>query len=371
MNKWLLLASLYAAQFLPVAFFGQTIPIFLRQQGVSLELIGLTSLISLPWMLKVFWSPFVDKYGYTKWGHYKFWIIFMQSLLVIAITLCAFLKVESNFVFLLGVMFLAIVFAATQDIATDALAIGLLKPSERGFGNSIQVAGGYLGSILGGGVALIVLSSWGWKICLLLIALVIFLLMLPVLSYQENVANSRTNHQLSWLRLREFFRQQGTIQWIIVLVVYMMGISIASTISRPLLVDLGMSLKDIGVMNSFASFGGGASGSLAGGFLIKFLGRKQSLIIFGSFMSIASMFWILLIFGLTNLPIIYLAATGLSFTYSMACIPIFTVAMDRSRQDNAGFDYTLQATTIYLGSMVSGTLLCLGGVWLVATLDDF
>jgi hypothetical protein len=44
MNKWLLLASLYVAQFLPLAFFGQTIPIFLRQQGISLKLIGLTSL---------------------------------------------------------------------------------------------------------------------------------------------------------------------------------------------------------------------------------------------------------------------------------------------------------------------------------------
>ena len=126
MNKWLLLASLYAAQFFPVAFFGQTIPIFMRQQGVSLELIGLTSLIGFPWMLKVFCSLFIDQYGYTKWGHYKFWIILMQSLLVIAITLCAFFKVENNFTFLLGGMFLEIAFAATQDIATDALAIELL-----------------------------------------------------------------------------------------------------------------------------------------------------------------------------------------------------------------------------------------------------
>ncbi|NJK58368.1 MAG: hypothetical protein HC939_21510 [Pleurocapsa sp. SU_5_0] len=37
MNKWLLLASLYVAQFLPVAFFGQTIPVFLRQQGVLMK----------------------------------------------------------------------------------------------------------------------------------------------------------------------------------------------------------------------------------------------------------------------------------------------------------------------------------------------
>lgn len=64
--------------------------------------------------------------------------------------------------------------------------------------------------------------------------------------------------------------------------------------------------------------------------------------------------------------------------------------MDRSRQSNAGFDYTLQTTTIYLGSMILGScsgfiarsfgysrafaiaaLLCLGGVWLVAIINDF
>jgi MFS transporter, PAT family, beta-lactamase induction signal transducer AmpG len=389
MNKWLLLASLYVAQFMPVAFFGQTIPVFLRQQGVSLELIGLTSLLSLPWMLKVLWSPLIDRYGWTKWGHYKFWIVLMQSLMGIAIAVCAFLDLETNFNLLIVGMLLAITFAATQDIATDALAIEILKPSERGLGNSIQGAGAYLGGIFGGGVILILLDAWGWNKSLLVMASGVFLLIFPVLFHHENVTSLKTEHQLSWSVLVEFFQQPGMVRWILILVVYMMGITIASTMSLPLLVDLGMSMKDIGVMNGIVSFGGGFVGSILGGFLIKLLGRKSGLIIFGILMAVAIALWTLPTLGFTSLPVLYLVAIGLHFSYSMACIPMFAIAMDYSRRGNAGFDYTLQVTIIFIGSMLAGSfsgfiaracgylgafaiaaLLCLVGVLLVTTLDE-
>ena len=388
MNKWVLLASLYVAQFLPVAFFGQTLPVFLRQQGISLELIGLTSLLSLPWTLKVLWSPLIDRYGWTRWGHYKFWIVLMQSLMGIAIAVCAFLNLETNFTLLLAGMLIAITFAATQDIATDALAIELLKPAERGFGNSIQGAGGYLGAILGGGIILILLDTWGWTRSLLVMALGVFLLIFPVLFHRENVTNPKTDYKLSFSALVGFFRQPGMVRWILILVVYMMGITIASTMSRPLLVDLGMSMTDIGVMNGIVSFGGGFIGSILGGFLVKPLGRKRGLIVFGILMAVAIAIWTLPTLGFASLPVLYLVSTGLHFTYSMACVPMFAIAMDNSRQGNAGFDYTLQVTIIFIGSLLAGSFsgfiaeafgyisafaiascLCILGVLFVTTLD--
>jgi MFS transporter, PAT family, beta-lactamase induction signal transducer AmpG len=39
----------------------------------------------------------------------------------------------------------------------------------------------------------------------------------------------------------------------------------------------------------------------------------------------------------------------------MACIPMFAIAMDHSRHGNAGFDYTLQVTIIFIGSLVAGS----------------
>lgn len=302
-----------------------------------------------------------------------------------------------NFTLLLAGMLIAIAFAATQDIATDALAIELLKPSERGFGNSIQGASGYLGAILGGGIILILLDTWGWTKSLLVMALGVFLLIFPVLFHRENVTSPKTDYKLSFSALAGFFRQPGMLRWISILVVYMMGVTITSTMSRPLLVDLGMSMTDIGLMNGIVSFGGGFIGSILGGFLIRPLGRKRGLIVFGILMAVAIALWILPTLGFTSLPVLYLVSTSLHFTYSMACVPMFAIAMDNSRQGNAGFDYTLQVTIIFIGSLLAGScsgfvagscsgfiaeafgyisafaiasLLCLLGVLLVTTLDE-
>ncbi|MGF1482040.1 MAG: MFS transporter [Cyanophyceae cyanobacterium] len=353
MNKWGILTSLYIAQFLPVAFFGQTLPVFLRQQGVSLEVIGLTSFLSLPWTLKVFWSPVVDRYGWTRWGHYKAWIVAMQSLLVLAIACCAFLNLETNFSLLLGGMLLAITLAATQDIATDALAVGLLAPTERGLGNGIQGAGGYLGSIIGGGVILVLLDIWGWTRSLLAMALTTLVLLIPVLFHREG-ADYQIRQNLGWGVWFNFFRRRGMGRWVIVLLLYMMGVTITSTMFRPLLVDLGLSLAEIGVMNGIVAYIAGLVGSLVSGFLIQSLGRKRSLVIFGILMAMGTAAFILPTIGFDSLPVLYAISAGLHFTYGMALIALYTVMMDYSRLGTAGFDYTLQVTLVFVGSLVAG-----------------
>ena len=50
-KKLMLLGSLYLAQGLPDGFFRQTLPVMLRREGVSLEGIGLATLLMLPWGL--------------------------------------------------------------------------------------------------------------------------------------------------------------------------------------------------------------------------------------------------------------------------------------------------------------------------------
>ncbi|NEO98568.1 MAG: MFS transporter [Symploca sp. SIO2E9] len=354
MKKLGLLASLYIAQFLPVAFFGQTLPVFLRQQGVSLEAIGLTSFLSLPWTLKVLWSPIVDRYGWTKLGHYKSWILAMQSLLVVTLIFCATLDIQTHFGLLAVGMLFAISLAATQDIATDALAIELLTPSERGLGNSIQGAGSYLGGILGGGGLLLLLDYWGWTGSLLTMALSVLLLLIPVVFHRENLASYKYDQKLSWTVFVKFFSRSGMGRWVLVLLLYMMGATIGSTMFRPLLVDIGLSLAQIGLMNGIVAYSAGLVGAIVGGFLIKPLGRKKALIVLGFLMAIAIAAFALPTVGLTSLPVLYLVSMGFQFTYSMTLIPMYTIMMDNSRLGTAGFDYTLQISLVFVGSLIAG-----------------
>ena len=55
-----LLSTLYFSQGLPFGFFVQALPVLLREQGLSLPAISMTSLLALPWALKFAWAPWVD-----------------------------------------------------------------------------------------------------------------------------------------------------------------------------------------------------------------------------------------------------------------------------------------------------------------------
>ena len=81
-------------------------------------------------------------------------------------------------------------FAATQDIATDALAVNLLSVEERGMGNSIQVAGSYMGGIVGGGGMLILFERLGWRNSRLMMAGFILLASIPIWLHQEQTNRS-------------------------------------------------------------------------------------------------------------------------------------------------------------------------------------
>ncbi|BDA65867.1 hypothetical protein RIVM261_083290 [Rivularia sp. IAM M-261] len=146
--KLILLASLYTSQFLPTTFFIQALPVFMRQQNMPLDVIGYMGLLMLPSGLKFLWAPFIDRYHLSKLGHYRGWIICFQLLLVLITIFSAFLDIQHNLIALVSCMFLTFLFSASQDIATDALAVNLLQPTERGIGNAIQSSGNIFGTAL-------------------------------------------------------------------------------------------------------------------------------------------------------------------------------------------------------------------------------
>ena len=403
-EKFVLLSSLYTSQFLPSAFFFRALPIFMRQEGASLEVIGLLSLLTLPWMLKFLWAPLVDLYGSKRWGHYKSWILATQGLLVLTLLLCASINAAEHPILLFGSILVIATLAATQDIATDALAVGLLAPHERGWGNGIQSAGRSVGGILGGGVMLLALNRVGWTTSLWILAGAVLLALLPLLGYQENpsvsrpkarqnttVARSSTASILSPVYLKRyvgtlisFVRRPGAWSWLVFIVVYVTGGSMASTMFSPLLVDVGLSMADIGWMKGIVGSGVAIVGSLLAGVLIQPLGRRRALILFGSLQAVAIALLILPAIGITHIVVLYVVSSVEVFARSLTSTALFTVMMDKSRRATAGSDYTLQSsaymvghhvgipalsgfiagTVGYTGVFVIGVSVCLVSLWL-------
>lgn len=393
--KFVLLSSLYSSQFLPSAFFFQALPIFLRQQGASLQVIGLLGLLTLPWMLKFLWAPLVDRYGSQRWGHYKSWIVVTQSLLVLALIGCASMNASDNARLLFQGVFVVVTLAATQDIATDALAVRLLAPHERGWGNGIQSAGRAVGGILGGGVMLLVLNQLGWQLSVWILAGSVLFALLPLLWYREPsrlIEGAKVNRSASvgqaitrYLEtLLSFLRRSDALIWLFFILLYVTGSSMAATMFRPLLVDLGLSMTDIGWMTGIVGSAAAIIGSLLAGGLIQPLGRQRSLILFGLLQAIAVVALTLPAMGVRDPVVLYGVSTSEVFARSLASTALFTVMMDKSRRETAGSDYTLQSSVFIIGhhvgvpalsGFIAGVLgytsvfmigfgVCLASVWL-------
>lgn len=144
-GTYLLLGSLYITQYLGLGFFFTALVAILRQQGVPLEQLNTIYVLGLFWILKFLWAPLVDRVSFGRLGHYRGWLILMQSLLVVTLLVMGFFDLGSQLALILGFCMLAGLFSATQDIAADALSCCLLSPAERGVDNGFQIGGGASG----------------------------------------------------------------------------------------------------------------------------------------------------------------------------------------------------------------------------------
>ena len=125
-NVHVLLFLLYFGQGLPYGFQVRLLPLLLRKENFSLSKVGLSRLLSLPWIFKFSVAPLIDNlWSLNSW--IMFGSIAMSSLCFIS----AFVGVSSTMILLFCVFWMNLT-SALQDVAVDAFAISLLKPSELG-----------------------------------------------------------------------------------------------------------------------------------------------------------------------------------------------------------------------------------------------
>ncbi len=363
LKKLGLLGSLYMSQFIPTMFLFQALPVFMRSSGVSLKAISLLSLLILPSVLNFLWSPLLDRYSFTSLGHYRFWIICFQLLIACTTVAGGLLDIQHNFTAIIICLFVMCFFCSIQNIATDALAVGLLEVNERSLGNGVQMGGSYLGGIIGGGGMLGLLNYWGWTASMLTLAFMVLVALLPILLHKEqsrkNERAATTPDQRStpaWMNLVKFCRRPGMWRWLLILVLYTKGSIIASTMYRPLLADLKLSLAMIGLLLGVVSYTAGIFGAIAGGLLINPLGRKRSLILFGLLQAVTIATYLLPAFGVTNLPTLYLAAIIVQFSFSITGTTISTIMMDKCEQQTASTDYSIQSSVRSFSGIVAAAI---------------
>ncbi|KAG0144252.1 hypothetical protein CROQUDRAFT_47545 [Cronartium quercuum f. sp. fusiforme G11] len=148
-----LLVVLYMLQGIPVGLAFGSIPFLLRAR-LSYSQIGLFSLASYPYSLKLFWSPIVDSCYFQRIGRRKSWIIPVQALVGMMLwwlgnNVTVLMEAEIPDVRTLTALFFTLVlFAATQDIAVDGWALELLSKDNLSYASTAQTVGLNIGYFL-------------------------------------------------------------------------------------------------------------------------------------------------------------------------------------------------------------------------------
>lgn len=324
----------------------------MRQQGASLEAIGAVGFLVLPWTLKFLWSPLIDRFSLDRRRHYSTWIWCFQILLAISVAICGLLDVRTNFPMLIGFTLLACFFSASQDIATDALSVGMLQKSERAWGSTIQSAGNYLGGVIGGGGVLILLDRIGWRSSMLMMAGFILIAGIPLLRHKERQL-IEPEVKPSLRSLIDFFKRDRMMSWVVLILLYLAGTSMASAMMKPLLVDLKFTLTEIGQIVGLVSYSAGIIGALMGGVIISKWGVERSLVWFGILQGISILACLPLARGAVDLSIVYAVNISLQLFASMGYTAVCTVMLEKSQAATAGTDYTIQTSLIYLGGILA------------------
>lgn len=351
-NKLLLIGSLYIAEGLPFGFFTQALPVLLRQSGLSLTDIGLTSLLALPWALKFLWAPLVDRRYSTRIGRRRSWIIPVQILTAIVLASAAFLSPENDMRVIFIVAALCNLLAATLDIATDGLAVSLLAPHERGLGNGVQVAGYRVGMVISGGTLLIVFGTLGWRLSFLVMACLVLVLTLPVLRFSES-SQAAPDRPASWSW--SYIRLPGVLPWLAVILFYKLGDAVGAGMVKPFLVDGGLSLVEIGWLIGTVGFAAGLVGALIGGALTSRFGYYRSMIVFGLLQVVGIAGYALLAAVPMEKSFFYAVVAFENLAGGMATAAIFTMMMDACRSGSEGSDYTIQACVFVIATGLAVT----------------
>ena len=351
-QKLALLATLYFSQGLPFGFFLQALPVMLRAQGVSLEAIGLSSLLALPWALKFAWAPWIDRAPSLRR------VIVTLQLAATALLVCLAFVDGSSLAWLCAGVLLTNLLAATQDIATDGLAVQLLDESERGLGNGVQVAGYRVGMIVGGGLLLVIFADLGWTASFLLMGALLLLATLPIAFSAEALPPRAVAPKDA--SLTAFLRSPGAPRWLCLIALYKAGDAAAGGMLRPWLVDIGFELDELGWLLGTAGFSSGLAGALIGGLGTHSLGRRRALVVFGLAEAIA--LGLHAAAALAPEEHLRLAASAVClvehFTGGLATVALFTAMMDRCRVEHGATDYTLQASVVVAAT---GTAAALSG----------
>jgi PAT family beta-lactamase induction signal transducer AmpG len=269
---------------LPLALTASTLQAWLVTDKVDLSIVGAFSLVGLPYALKVFWAPLMDRFSLPWLGRRRGWIVAIQLLLALSILALGYSS-PSSFPALVAFAALVTAFlSASQDIAIDAYRADVLREKELGPGAATAVIGYRSAILVSGAFALILSDHIAWRSVYAIMAAVMLLNTLFTLVAPEpenRVIPPVSLKEAVWGPLAGYFKRSGAIEMLLFIMLYKLGNVIAGAMTTPFFLDIGFSRSDVGMVNKVFGLISTILGTLIGGSIVAKIGINRALWVFG------------------------------------------------------------------------------------------
>lgn len=269
---------------MPLLLTGSVLQAWMTEEGVDLTVIGLFTLVGLPYTLKFLWAPLLDRFTLPWLGRRRGWLLTIQLILMALIVWLGYSNPAANPWLVALVAFFVTFFSASQDIVVDAYRREDLKDEELGLGSSLYVNGYRLGMLLAGSGGLILADFFTYQTVYLLLAGTLSVGVLTTLLAREPEVAAGSPKSLREAVIEPFidyFSRPEAVLILLFVLFYKVGDSMAAAMTTPFYLGMGFSKTEIGAVAKLFGFWATIFGGLLGGVLIIRIGIHRSLWAFG------------------------------------------------------------------------------------------
>ena len=294
-SPWAWIPTLYFAQGLPYVAVMTISVIMYKRLGISnADLAFYTGWLSLPWVIKPLWSPFIDLIKTKRW-----WITTMQLLIGAGLSGIAFTIPTSYFFQLtLAVFWLLAFSSATHDIAADGFYMLGLSSHEQALFVGIRSTFYRIATIAGQGLLIMLAGRletstqnipFAWSITFMVLSGVFlalwgyhkFVLPRPHSDASAHQVSTSTLMHEFWATFVSFFRKEQAGIAILFMLLYRLPEAQLAKMSIPFLIDpveqggLGLTTEQIGWVQGTVGIIGLTLGGILGGIAVSHGGLKR------------------------------------------------------------------------------------------------
>jgi MFS transporter, PAT family, beta-lactamase induction signal transducer AmpG len=349
---------------LPLALTSGTLQAWMTVEGVDLAMIGIFTLVGIPYTWKFLWAPTMDRFVPPFLGRRRGWLLVTQLALAAGIAAMAFLSPREDLA-MLALLAVFIAFAsASQDIVFDAYRTDISSKDQRGIAGGITVVGYRTAMLVSGALALVLVagSGWiptlGWRNTYLLMAALMFVGVVATLLGREPanaVPPPRSLREAFVEPLHEFFSRPGAVWLLVLLVLYKLGDAFAGSLTTAFLLrGMGFSLEDVGYVNKGMGLAATIVGALFGGALMVKLGLYRALMGFGILQAVSNLTFMWLAVAGKSYPIMILAIGFENFSGGMGTAAFVALLMALCDHRFTATQYALLSALASFGRVYVG-----------------